>query len=300
MAEQKRTGPDWEDIRVFLAVARHGSLSAAARALDVNHATIARRLKSLERAIGERLVDRRPDGYVLTGAGLRMLGPASDMETSAGILQRGARDSGLRGLVRINAPPSLTQAFLMKNLVPLSLEHPGLDIEITSDVRAVSLDRREADIAFRLNRPPDGDVIAQRLVSFGCAFYSNADWLSRISGGAEPVFVGFDEPNAHLSGATWLASHYPTARVSFRATNHLAQAVAVREGAGIALLPHFIANSDPLLFRCGSVVAPPEGAIWMLMRRQDRKELPIRIVSGHLRNMFEANRSMFEATNELT
>ncbi|NIF66880.1 LysR family transcriptional regulator, partial [Burkholderia sp. Cy-647] len=89
MADQIRTTPDWEDIRVFVALARHGSLSAAARALSVSHATISRRIQSLEQALGERLVERRPDGYVLTPAGTRTLGSASEMEAAAAQLGRG-------------------------------------------------------------------------------------------------------------------------------------------------------------------------------------------------------------------
>src|ERR1700722_15974689 len=83
IADQNRTAVDWEDIRVFTALARHGSLSAAARALSITHATVARRISSLEEALGSKLVERRPDGYVLTSAGNRVLKAASDMETAA-------------------------------------------------------------------------------------------------------------------------------------------------------------------------------------------------------------------------
>ncbi|WP_176316196.1 LysR family transcriptional regulator, partial [Burkholderia territorii] len=119
MADQIRPTPDWEDIRVFVALARHGSLSAAARALSVSHATISRRLLSLEQPLGERLVERRPDGYVLTAAGTRTLGSASEMEAAAAQLGRGGTDDSPRGLVRINAPPSLAQHFLIARLATL-------------------------------------------------------------------------------------------------------------------------------------------------------------------------------------
>src|ERR1700744_5003483 len=107
MAEKKRTEPDWQDLRVFLALGRHGSLSAAARTLSVNHATIARRIQSLEATLGEKLVERRPEGYVLTPAGTQALAAASDMETAVQTLGRGGSDGSPRGLVRVNAPPAL-------------------------------------------------------------------------------------------------------------------------------------------------------------------------------------------------
>jgi DNA-binding transcriptional LysR family regulator len=118
MAERKRTEPDWEDARTFLALGRHRSLSAASRALQVNHATVARRIRSLQDRVGEVLFERRLDGYVLTAAGERVLEAAAQMEAAAQTLTRPATgDKGeLRGLVRINAPPALAQAFLLPHL----------------------------------------------------------------------------------------------------------------------------------------------------------------------------------------
>jgi molybdate transport repressor ModE-like protein len=185
MADQKRTELDWEDVRVFMALARHGSLSAAARALAVNHATIARRVQSLERSMGERLVERRPDGYALTPAGMRVLGPANDMEAAAATLSRGGADDRPAGLVRVNAPPSLSQNFLVQRLAWLCTQHPGLDIDVATDFRAVSLERREADVALRFERPQDGDVIAKPLVSLSFGFYATADTRRSIEAGAE-------------------------------------------------------------------------------------------------------------------
>jgi DNA-binding transcriptional LysR family regulator len=175
MADQKRTTMDWEDVRVFLAIACFGSLSAAARSLSINHATVARRVQSLEIALGEKLIERRPDGYVLTPAGTRAIGPASDMEAAAGILSRGGEDDRPKGLVRVNAPPSLAQAFLVRRLAHLAVEHPGLDVEVATDLRSVSLERRETDIALRLARPDDGDVIAKPLVELGFGFYGTEE-----------------------------------------------------------------------------------------------------------------------------
>src|SRR3954468_24030652 len=163
MADKKRTEPDWQDIRVFLALGRHGRLSAAARALSVNHATIARRIRALETTLREKLVERRPDGYVLTPAGTRTLAAASDMESAAETLGKGAVDDTPRGLVRVNASPGLFQGFLLSRLAKLPAQYPGIDIDVATDLRHVSLERREADIAIRLGRPQDGDVIARLL-----------------------------------------------------------------------------------------------------------------------------------------
>lgn len=293
MTVQNRTAPDWEDIRVFLALARHGSLSAAARALGVNHATVSRRIQSLEQAMGQSLVERRPDGFVLTTAGTRILEPANAMEMASQVLQRGGPDEFPKGLVRLNAPPSLVHDFLASRLSRFTIDHPGLDIDVATDVRSVSLERRETDIALRLSKPEDGDIIAKRLSSFGCAFYANATWCREIQEGRKPVFVGFDEHNAHLPDALWLLRHFPRARISFRASNHTVQAQAAREGAGVALLPHFIARRDGVLMRCSLAPVPPEREIWIVTRGQDRQDVSIRMVTAFLQTIFEEESGLF-------
>ena len=183
MADRFRTDPDWEDLRVFCALARHGSLSATARALSVNHATIARRVAALEKTMGEKLVKRRADGYVLTDNGRRVLEIATTMETAASALSGGLEGNAPAGLVRVAATPSLAQCFLIRRLGGFVAAHPRIDIEISTAMRSVSLDRHEADIALRLAPPLDGDLLARALVAIGSAFYGTADWARRIAGG---------------------------------------------------------------------------------------------------------------------
>lgn len=294
MADKKRTEPDWQDIRTFLALGRYGSLSAAARALSVNHATIARRLRALEATIGEKLVDRRPEGYVLTLAGSRALSVAGDMEAAVQTLGRGGTDNAPRGVVRINAPPGLAQGYLIGPLAELSVEYPGLDIDLATDLRSVSLERHETDIAVRIGRPQDGDILARLLVKIGYGFYATPKLCRHIDAGGDPVFVGFDEMNAYLPEALWLARRYPKARVSFRASNQFAQATAARSGAGIALLPHYIGRKDAKLRLCTLAGAPPAREVWLLTRREDRKSPVIGLAVEHLVKATEADRALFE------
>jgi DNA-binding transcriptional LysR family regulator len=218
---------------------------------------VSRRVQSLEASLGDKLVERRPDDYVLTPAGTRAIGPASDMEAAAAILSRGGEDDRPKGLVRANAPPSLAQAFLVRRLAHLAMEHPDLDIDVATDLRPASLERRETDIALRLARPDDGDVIAKPLMELGFGFYGTEECCRRSAEGNDPVFVGFDEANAHLPEATWLAGHFPNARMSFRSNSQMTQAVAAREGAGLAPLPYFVGKADPALKLCTLEHNPP-------------------------------------------
>jgi len=295
MTEKKRTELDWQDIRVFLALGRHGSLSAAARLLAVNHATIARRLRSLEATYGEKLVERRPSGYVLTPAGHRMLAAAGDMESAIQTLGRGGQDGTPRGLVRVNAPPGLALGFLIERLASVPARFPGLDIDLAADVRAISLDRHVADIAIRLGRPSDGDVIAKPLGSMAYGFYGTPEACRRVEEGGSPVFVGFDEINADLPEAAWLARQYPQARVAFRANNQVGQGIAARTGVGLALLPHYIGRQDPALRHCPMPATPPSREIWLLTRRLDRKNIAVRTAVDAVVQIFEENQALFVA-----
>ena len=294
MADRKRTDADWEDVRVFFALGRHGSLSAAARTLGVNHATIARRIRALESSVGEKLVERRPNGYVLTPAGAQVMTAASDMDAAAQTIGRSYTADTPVGLVRVNAPPALAHGFLIARLAGLTMLYPGLDIDLATDVRAISLERHEADIAIRLNRPEDGDMIARRLVTFGYGFYGTAAACQRIEGGGDPVFIGFDEADRHVPEAAWLARQFPRSRVAFRTGNQFAQSIAALSGAGVALLPHYIGRAEQMLRPCLLETVPPTREAWLLIRRRDRNDLAIRTAADYLEKMFDSERALFE------
>jgi molybdate transport repressor ModE-like protein len=293
VADKKRTELDWQDVRIFLALARHGSLSAAARTLGVNHGTVSRRLHSLERSLGEKLVERRPEGYALTPAGTHALEAASDMEQAAQVLSRGGVDGGPSGLVRINAPPAMSNGFLVSRLATLASRYPRLNIDLAANHRSISLERHQADIAVRFGRPTDGDVIARPLTTVGYGFYGADEACRSVEAGSEPVFVGFDEADAYLPEAAWLTRHFPRARLAFRAHDQFAQSIAARSGAGLALLPHYIGRSDRLLRLIDLRPVPPSKDVFLLTRGRDRKDPSIRTVADELVGMFEQARALF-------
>ena len=276
-----------------MALARHGSLSATARMLSVNHATIARRLHSLEISLGEKLVERRPEGYVLTPAGTLALEAASDMEKAAQTLGHGLQDGTPRGLVRINASPGLSGGFLTARLPALARRYPRLDIDLALALRSISLERHEADIAIRFDKPMDGDVIARPLTSVGYGFYGTEQACYAVEAGNEPVFIGFNEADASLSAAAWITKHFPRARVAFRAKDQFLQSIAARSGIGLALIPHYIGRSDLLLRRCDLGFVPSSRDVFLLTRRRDQKSRAIRVVADEIVNIFEKERELF-------
>nr|WP_132457965.1 LysR family transcriptional regulator [Paraburkholderia sp. BL8N3] len=297
MIDRNRTELDWQDMRMFLALGRYRSLSAAARALRVNHATVARRIQSLEDSLGEKLVERRPDGYVLTPAGESTLEVAAEMDAATQTLTRVGASPGdtLRGLVRINAPPALAQGFLLARLADITMAYPALDIDLATDLRSISLNRHKADIAVRVGHPVDADLIAKPVGSMAFGFYGTPAQCDRAERGESPTFVCFNEESGIMPGSTWLTQQFPRSRIAFRAENHILQAIAARGGTGLALLPHYLGRGLSDLRLCALGPLPPPRDMWLLIRRQDRNVATIRAVMQHLLDSFRENESLFVA-----
>src|ERR1700712_4827567 len=140
---------DWDDLHSFLAIARAGSLSGAARELGVRQSTMSRRLTALEQRAGARLLHRTPVGYTLTALGESVLGNAERMEAEAIAIERAVagRDVSLTGMLRITTVEVLAHRLLPPAVARLRCRHPGITVEIIADGRLLSLARRDADIA---------------------------------------------------------------------------------------------------------------------------------------------------------
>ncbi|HEY0094822.1 MAG TPA: LysR family transcriptional regulator [Archangium sp.] len=268
MAVQKRSGPlVWDDLRVFVALARAGSLSATARELSVSHATVGRRIAALEEALGRTLFDRRADGYVLTAEGAGVLELAADMEERAqGILRRADQEAGLTGTVRLTAPEPMAERFLIPRLAALHRRHPGIALKVVSDPRSLSLARREADLAVRLARPREGELVTRRLARLAYGVYVAPD-------GDTAAWVGLDESLAHLPEAQWLARHAAGARLVLRANTLTGQLAAARAGFGKALLPRWFADEEGGLIALPPPAPPPVREAWLVVH-PDLKDVP--------------------------
>ena len=165
--------PDWDDLRVFLTLAREGNLTAAARRLHVSHPTVARRVRGLEESIGARLFDRLPDRFVLTAAGEELLADTEAMERAAESIQR--RSAGLgdtsHGTVRLSAGES-TAGFLAMHLPRLRRGLQCIEIELSASHMLANLSRREADLLIREQVPDLADIVARKLGRVAYAVYA--------------------------------------------------------------------------------------------------------------------------------
>ena len=170
---------NWDDYRYFLAVARSGRLSAAGQQLGVDHATVGRRIKSLEKNLGTLLFDRSPQGYSLTDTGIRLVSVAETMEseTISVLAQMGAEQQAISGTIRIGASEGIATAVLARCAGELCRQHPQLEIQIVAMPRTFSLSKREADIAITLSPPTSGRLKFRKISDYKLHMYGTKKYL---------------------------------------------------------------------------------------------------------------------------
>lgn len=290
---------DWEDLRFALALARHGSLSAAARSLRVNHATVSRRIERLQGAIGQLLFDRRKDGYRLTDTGEKMLSQLTRMDEAVLSMLSLPMTVEDGGLVRLTAARVLTDNFLIDRLGELRRRVPSTDIEVIGESRVISLARREADIAIRLGRPKDSELIGRKIGQVGYGFYASATYLRDLAKGGPLQFVGFDPDSDFVAEAAWMKREFPGQRVAFRSNSQPAQAAAARAGFGIALLPHYLALNDPELQTAPIETETPVREVWMLMRSDLAGKPRIRAVAEEIAQLFFREQDLLAGSTQV-
>lgn len=235
----------WDDLRYFLAVMRGGSLSAAARALQVQHSTVARRIDTLESSLGIRLFDRLPRGWPPTDEGLHLAEHATRVEADVHAFARAAQGAAaLDGVVRVSASPVFASHFLAPRLARAQRAWPALRIDLMGEMHAANLYAREADLAVRLSRPSEPGLAARRLGTMRFALCASPDWAD-----APPdtwAFLGYDDALAQMPQQQWLERFAAGRRFAFVANDLAALHRACVAGAGIALLPRFLVD-DPAM-----------------------------------------------------
>ncbi|CCE07461.1 putative transcriptional regulator, LysR family [Bradyrhizobium sp. STM 3843] len=274
---------DWTDLHHFVMLAREGTLSAAARALGVDHVTVARRIAALEQATRLKLVDRRARLYVLTEDGRRLATAAAPMEDAAYAVERAIKAArpGLLGEVTISAPPSLANAMIAPKLIELRRQHPGLTIKLIGEKRAASLNRREADVALRLTRPAEAGLVARRIGSFGFSLYGAPAYLRETPPSALS-FIAYDASMDEAPQQQWLKAIAGRRAIVLLTSDLENQAAAARTGVGLAALPHFLGDPDPHLVRFDPGRSEITREIWLVVHRDLSRAPLVRAVMQFL------------------
>lgn len=241
---------NWDDIRIFLAIARNGQILGAAKKLGLNHTTVARRLSALEASLNTTLLIRRTNGSELTQAGEELLLSAERMEAEmlAAHAHLADADIALTGSIRIGAPDGFGVNFLTPRLARFSALYPDLTIQLVPVPRSFSLSRREVDIAISVERPETGRLIARKLTGYNLGLYAHRQYLARCGTPqtAEDLgkhrLIGYVEDLVATPTLDYAREVSRDWKPAFEVSSALGQVEAVKAGAGIGILHGFIAR----------------------------------------------------------
>lgn len=278
---------DWNDLRVFLAVARNGSTLAASKVLKINQTTVARRLEALEDALSLKLFERGQNGSRLTEAGEDLVAEAEKVERAAeAFASRAAgHQRGLAGAIRVTASESVAHIALIPALSEFRRLYPEVTIELVMSDTTLSLEDGEADVALRGGAAlPDSDhLVARKLNDFAFGIYCSRAYAETHGLPTRPehlkdhVLIGPDGPlMVQMPGMAWMFEQAPEAEVSCRANTITSLSSAIKAGLGIGPMVTVTADQDPDLIRCMLPEPVPTGSLWLVTRAELRNVPRIR------------------------
>lgn len=288
---------DWDDLRFFLAVARKGSIRGAAALLDVNHSTVSRRIDAFEKKIGTRLFERLPAGYFITQAGEEMSHSAAKIEAEVDTIGRQVtgRDARLDGVLRVTLHDSLAQKLLMPIFVEFGRSYPEIELDLAITHSMADLSKREADVAIRISNDPPDSLVGRRLVRYATSTYSSLDYLARhgdLKDRNNLTWIGWGD---QIPDPQWIRdSHYPNVPARNCICHPLAQLEAAKAGMGLAMLPCFMADTEPTLRRVPPATANPSRDIWILTHEDLRHTARIRRFTDFVAKGILAQKDLLE------
>ena len=269
------SSPEWSDLRIFLAIARAGTLGAAARKLGQSQPTMGRRLRALEAGVGHTLFQRTNEGLVLTEEGSLVLVHAERMEDEALALERqlSGQDLQLEGALRLSSSDWFGIHVLAPVLAEFGRNHPQVEVELLTDARLYSLPRREADMVFRIQPFDEPEVISRKLMHITYGVYLGPSVARpRPGDGTDTSLITMDAAFGDMADAVWLKRMLPQARVIARSNNRDVQARLCAEGIGVAVLPRPLGDASRGLRRIDLGEEPPGRDTWVGYHR-DLKRL---------------------------
>ena len=285
----------WDDLRIFLSVARLGSLSGAAQALEVNQSTVSRRLSTMERALNTLLVERGRKGIALTPAGEELLQTAETVE--ADILNAEGRligrDAQIAGQVTLACPDAMLEHYLAPHLAQFSQQNRDVTLNIVSAVLPVDVMRREADVAIRISARPPETLVGRRLMDFAMAVYAAP--MLRVPPDAGPDTVDWIGWTSPARTRALICQAWPNATIRHRTDSMSALLRLVRAGLGVSVLPCYLAEHDldftRLDFGCDAGAA---NGLWVLAHPDVARAARVRALTDFLSETLLADRDLFE------
>lgn len=271
----------WEDLRVVLAISETGSLSGAGRRLELSHATVFRRLGGIERRLGVTLFERTRRGYAPTAAGEDLAATAARIETEVLGAERRVvgRDLRLSGTLRVTTTDTLLMGLLSPIFADFRRVHPDIVLEVAVSNQLFNLSRRDADVAVRPSSTPPETLVGRRIGRIAQAVYGARERYAGECAWQEWSDEDWVGPDAHLGYPAleaWMTVSGADARCRYRLDSMLGMLGAVREGAGVAVLPCYLADTDETLRRVDDTIPELETDLWLLTHPDLRRVARVR------------------------
>jgi len=285
---------DWDDLKLFLAVAREGSISGGARSLGVQHSTVSRRMRALEKKLGVRLIERKKSGYELTTAGENLKLAACKMEHEVlgveGSL--GGWDAKLTGELRVTAINNMASSVLMPIFASFNRRYPDVDLHLIVSNKYASLVEREADVAIRLTNTPADTLLGKRLVTVASTIYASRNYLEqmRTVKGSKPKWLGINCCGFHQ---TWTKNACAGQRHNFFSDDTLLTVAALKQHLGVAYLPCFMGDNDPDLARYCAPDPELNLGLWLLYHPDLKRTARVLAFRDHMSEKIKSQKDLF-------
>lgn len=282
MPNTKTHTMNWDDVRFFLAAARHGSLTGASRAMGSNQPTVGRRIDALETSTGVRLFQRHAQGLTLTDEGRRILNVAEAMEDAARALRLApGKHDEVQGKIGLALPEGLSAYLIAPQLSTLIERHPGLDVSLLPSSASADLIHGEADLAIRLFLPVENDLSARKVGKMGFGVYASPAYFERYGNPrnekelTQHQFIVYGEKCRHTEEGRWLEAVSSGCRLLLRSDDTHTRLAATVSGLGLTVLPHFLAEKVQLKPIAMATAIPPR-TVYLVVHRHLRKLTRVR------------------------
>jgi len=293
---------NWDDLRIFLALARASSMTQAAQALGVNQSTVSRRLAAMECDLDTRLIERGAEGHQLTSAGEELLESATVVESEVTRIDRhlAGRNTTLSGRLRVTCTDNFANSYLAPHFARFVEAHPDIDLEVITRYQHLNLARREADVAIRTTAQPPETLIGRRLFQFATAVYGARDYVARLPERPDPADLDWIGWDSEAYNRLMIQAHFPTAVIRHRVDSLLDMRTLAREGLGVAVIGCFAADRDPALRRVyPEPITENRMDLWVLTHPDMRQAAHVRAFTQYIAEVFQRDRDLFEGRRPL-
>ncbi len=286
---------NWDDLRVFLAVARSGSVSGAGHQLGVQHSTVSRRLRGMEERLGVRLVERSRSGYGLTQAGEDLKHAAERVEREVLSMEDIllGQDKLIKGPLRVTVVNHIAYSLLIPMFARFTARYPEVELQVQSSNAYISMPHREADVAMRVIQSPEESLIGKKVITFASAVYGSREYIAHLKkSGESPNWIGTECCNFHRG---WTRGVCPEGHHNFTIDDTGLAHQAIRHGVGLSFLPCFIGDMDSELERYPMPSEARYGLdLWMLFHEDLRHTMRVRVFRDFILEEIEAKRELLE------